>query len=477
MQHKAAFHGFSCRQGRQYHCVVIWNIAAYGITAARCRRRRTSSATDPPIVPIGAAGVVVLNDMESINEFYCSRHGVNRSAEAIFFELTRGTMGMSNLDGKEWTENRSFSMRVFRDLGFGKTSMEQHIMEELQELVRQISDTTGSLIPVLDYMIPSMSNVIAALLFGRRLELGDAKRDYVAKHLRRLLDGLNAGPVVEDKPKWLCRVTTALPFTRLGLMRRSRLMLQEFIKDQIREHESTLHPDINRDYIDGYLKKMMERHSEPVSSFQENYLLGNTVESLVGGSGPSSFRVFWLLHVCAQNPITVQSRIQKEIDNVVGHRRRPTWQDRKAMPFTMACLQEILRWKSLTPVGNQRGVLEDTFIGGYLIPKGSTVLLNSMGVHRNQEHWESPDEFDPSRFLTNDDTNLAKKYDHFVPFGLVPVHCPVSPTTGIQSVSMLAFRQHLVRVSPVFRSTRGGWGAEMVVSSTVVFLVGWSALL
>ncbi|KAM7312172.1 cytochrome P450 2J5 [Ixodes scapularis] len=138
--------------------------------------------------------------------------------------------GMSNLDGKEWTENRSFSMRVFRDLGFGKTSMEQHIMEELQELVRQISDTAGSLISVLDYMIPSMSNVIAALLFGKRFELGDAKRVYVAKHLRRLLDGLNAGPVVEDKPKWLCRVTTALPFTRLGLMRRSRLMLQEFIK-------------------------------------------------------------------------------------------------------------------------------------------------------------------------------------------------------------------------------------------------------
>ncbi|XP_002434582.3 cytochrome P450 2J5 [Ixodes scapularis] len=369
-------------------------------------------------LPIGAAGVVVLNDMESINEFYCSRDGVHRSPEAIFFELTRGTMGMSNLDGKEWTENRSFSMRVFRDLGFGKTSMEQHIMEELQELVRQISDTTGSLISVLDYMIPSMSNVIAALLFGKRFELGDAKRDYVAKHLRRLLDGLNAGPVVEDKPKWLCRVTTALPFTRLGLMRRSRLKLQEFIKDQIREHRSTLHPDINRDYIDGYLKKMKERHCEPVSSFQENYLLGNTVESLVGGSGPSSFRVFWLFHVCAQNPITVQSRIQKEIDDVVGHWRRPTWQDRKAMPFTMACLQEILRWKSLTPVGNQRGVLEDTFIGGYLIPKGSTVLLNSMGVHRNQEHWESPDEFDASRFLTNDDANLAKKYDHFVPFGL-----------------------------------------------------------
>ncbi|KAM7307487.1 uncharacterized protein ISCGN_011123 [Ixodes scapularis] len=43
MQHKAAFHGFSCRQGRQYHCVVIWNIAAYGITTARSRRHRAHS--------------------------------------------------------------------------------------------------------------------------------------------------------------------------------------------------------------------------------------------------------------------------------------------------------------------------------------------------------------------------------------------------------------------------------------------------
>uniref|UniRef100_A0A1S4KYL9 Cytochrome P450, putative n=1 Tax=Ixodes scapularis TaxID=6945 RepID=A0A1S4KYL9_IXOSC len=219
-------------------------------------------------------------------------------------------------------------------------------------------------------------------------------------------------------------------------------------RDQIREHESTLHPDINRDYIDGYLKKMKERHSEPFSSFQENYLLGNTVESLVGGSGPSSFRVFWLLHVCAQNPITVQSRIQKEIDDVVGHRRRPTWQDREAMPFTMACLQEILRWKSLTPVGNQRGVLEDTFIGGYLIPKGSTVLLNSMGVHRNQEHWETPDEFDPSRFLTNADTNLAKKYDHFVPFGLGRRNCPGKTLAYVQMFLYVATLLQRFRVFP-----------------------------
>ncbi|KAM7309586.1 cytochrome P450 2H2 [Ixodes scapularis] len=377
-------------------------------------------------VRIGTANVVILNDMEHIKKFYSSKEGVIRPTNAIIDELRHGATivtGVSNLNGKAWTQNRNFSLRVFGDLGFGHPSMEDHIMEELQDLVSQISDNAGGFINLKGYVIASVANVIAALLFGRRFNWGDDKHDFLVKHLRNVLDGFESGLVVENKPNWLSTITASLPISKPGVMRRSRILLQEFVRDQIREHKNTLPQDFNRDFIDGYLKKTMEQQSKTESYFDERHLLGNISEFLVTGTGPASMRIFWMLHICAQNPDSVQSRIQKEIDDVIGRQRQPKWEDRQAMPFTMATLKETMRWKTLRPIGGSRGIQENTFIGDYFIPKGTIVLLNSRTVHRNPDYWNNPDEFDPTRFLTSDGTELVKNEESFLAFGAGRRNC------------------------------------------------------
>ncbi|CAN7987093.1 unnamed protein product [Ixodes pacificus] len=68
--------------------------------------------------------------------------------------------------------------------------------------------------------------------------------------------------------------------------------------------------------------------------------------------------------------------------------------------------------------------LKDTYIGEYVIPKGSTVLLNLRAVHRNPAYWKNPDEFDPTRFMTSDGKLLEKNEDYFIPFGIGKRNCP-----------------------------------------------------
>ncbi|KAH9379442.1 hypothetical protein HPB48_012995 [Haemaphysalis longicornis] len=43
---------------------------------------------------------------------------------------------------------------------------------------------------------------------------------------------------------------------------------------------------------------------------------------------------------------TFQRNVQQEIDDIVGQHRCPTWKDRKSMPFTLAWLWEVERWKA-----------------------------------------------------------------------------------------------------------------------------------
>ncbi|EEC09042.1 cytochrome P450, putative, partial [Ixodes scapularis] len=188
--------------------------------------------------------------------------------------------------------------------------------------------------------------------------------------------------------------------------------------------QNTLNPDFNRDFIDGYIKKIKESDSESASHFNENNLLGSTAEFLLTGTGPPSSQIFWFLPICAQNPNSVQNKIQKEIDDIVGPHRQPTWKDRKSMPFTMASLKEGLRWKTIGIISGSRGILKDTFIGEYFIPKGTIVFLNLRAVHKNPAYWNNPDEFDPTRFMTSDGKLLEKNEDCFVPFGVGKRNCP-----------------------------------------------------
>ncbi len=68
-----------------------------------------------------------------------------------------------------------------------------------------------------------------------------------------------------------------------------------------------------------------------------------------------------------------------------------------------------------------RDAINDDRIGGYRIPKGSTILLSPYLTHRRPEFWENPRAFDPDRFLTARAAERPR-YAYF-PFGGGPRLC------------------------------------------------------
>jgi cytochrome P450 len=74
------------------------------------------------------------------------------------------------------------------------------------------------------------------------------------------------------------------------------------------------------------------------------------------------------------NP-NVQAHAQKEIDSVTGCSRLPTLADRTSLPYLEAILFEVLRLGTVVPVIARR-LNEDDIHNGYLIPRGTTVVVN-----------------------------------------------------------------------------------------------------
>lgn len=397
-------------------------------------------------IRMGAAKIVVLNDFPSIKKFYSIKESINRPQKMIFHH-NHAAMGFGALNGEAWKQNRRSSLSVLRGLGFGKASTEEHIKEELRYLIQHISTASGTAIPVQEFLLPSTSNVITALLFGTTYALDDPRRKRLVQLVATFVLRLISSPTVNWMPDWLTEICSALPFSRMGAIRGARQELLAFVRDRVQEHNRTLQKDINRDFINVYLKKIKEYHKEPNSPFQEGHLLGNAVDIYIAGtSTPASF-IHWLLAVCAQKPDTVQSRIQREIDDHVGRERQPAWEDCKKMHFTMASVFEILRWKNPLPVTNAREPQENTILDGYVIPKGTLVLSNIMAVHRDPTLWERPDDFDPTRFLSADGSCPAKRPEEIITFSVGKRMCPADK---LATVEMFLYVTSLLQKFTVF---------------------------
>ncbi|XP_040068815.1 cytochrome P450 2F3 [Ixodes scapularis] len=394
---------------------------------------------------VGAANIVVLNDFESIKEGLCKKELLSRLQNVA---RHAGVDGMTTLNGKRWSDNRKFALHMLRDAGLGKKAAEEHVMEESRQLLERISDTGGAALNVQEYVLPSMSNNVAALVFGSGLPYDDPRRKRLDYVLSEAVAALAAGSFVTVLPALLDRMAGRLPFTRLGTIRRTLRQLLDFISTQVEEHLASGDEQKDRDFINGYLEKIKEHQDEPNSSFNMEHLIGTVLNFFGAGSNTVALSVHWHMLNCAMNADTVQSRIQKEIDDVVGSERRPSWADRTRMPFTMATIWEMYRWRTISPLGIPRGATEDTHIRGFSVPKGTVVIANLWAVHMDPKLWTKPDEFDPTRFMDEEGWGILAKPEYLIPFSIGKRMCPGETLATVEIFVYLTSLLQKFRVLP-----------------------------
>lgn len=90
---------------------------------------------------------------------------------------------------------------------------------------------------------------------------------------------------------------------------------------------------------------------------------------------------------------------------------------KKNLPYLDAIVQEALRINASVPA-IARDVMGNVNLRGYTIPKGSVVMISFDALHKNSQTWENPLEFNPDRFLTeNNDSEKPKRHrNSLMPF-------------------------------------------------------------
>ncbi|KAF2641396.1 cytochrome P450 [Massarina eburnea CBS 473.64] len=137
------------------------------------------------------------------------------------------------------------------------------------------------------------------------------------------------------------------------------------------------------------------KEAQQLSNVELAYDLGILVDAGVETTGVT-IQCFTL--ACVAYPEWIP-KAQKELDDIVGEDRLPTFEDLERMPYIQAVVEENFRWRHLVPAGVPHATTQDDYYKGYLIPKGSTIVPLFLAMRHDKKLFDSPSEFHPERWL------------------------------------------------------------------------------
>ena len=152
----------------------------------------------------------------------------------------------------------------------------------------------------------------------------------------------------------------------------------------------------------------------------------------------------WAWHLLAQNA-EAEGRLHEELDSVLEGGRLPTAEDFAALRYTEMVVAETMRlYPPAWAIG--RLAIEDHEVGGYLIPRGSLVLICQYVMHRDPRFFPDPERFLPERWTA--EAKASRPQFSYFPFGGGQRRCIGEGFAWTEAVLMLATLARRWRLRP-----------------------------
>lgn len=200
------------------------------------------------------------------------------------------------------------------------------------------------------------------------------------------------------------------------------------------------------------LSMLLEAQDDDGSKMSDAQLRDEVMTLFLAGHETTALVLSWSWYLLATHP-DVEQKFHAELSEVLGG-RAPNVSDLPKLKYTEMIAKETMRlYPPAYAVG--REAIEETEIGGYLVPKGTQLFAFQWVTHRDPRYFEKPDEFIPERW---ENSEQIPKYAYF-PFGAGPRQCIGNYFAMMEVVLLLAtigqrFRfeldpEHKVEVLPV----------------------------
>ncbi|MFN8354494.1 MAG: cytochrome P450 [Spirosomataceae bacterium] len=180
------------------------------------------------------------------------------------------------------------------------------------------------------------------------------------------------------------------------------------------------------DMLDILLKA---RYDETGEGMTEEQILMESMQLIVAGHETSATALFWTFYLLTQHQ-DIYCKVKKELDGC----EEITTESLMKLTYCVQVIQEALRiyppfWMI------DREAINDDYVSGYKIRKGTMLLIYIYGIHNNDKFWSQPDKFNPERFSS---MNPKKETPFtYLPFGAGPKGCIGGNYATIQMLIIL----------------------------------------
>lgn len=228
--------------------------------------------------------------------------------------------------GKPWSDQRRFTLRVLKDFGFGKASMESTLLDELDKLCEELKRCCDKAIDIKTKMNISILNSLWSILTGQKLQLDDPKLQNILDRSNAFLASANPSSALASmlpSPhmfRWsICKPLRDALGLDLNSIKACVDGMVEIIEDQIKHHKSHFDPGCINDFLDSYIAEMARNKENEHSSFYKErghyYLVNVMIDLFLAGMETTASALNWSFLLLLHHP-GIKRKIQKEIDEV-----------------------------------------------------------------------------------------------------------------------------------------------------------------
>jgi cytochrome P450 len=329
---------------------------------------------------------------------------VERANEFHKAELLRKAVGplvgngLLTSEGDFWKRQRKLAQPAFhfqRIENYGETMVHQ-------TLALLQSWQNGEVRDVAHDMMALTLGIVTKTLFN--VDVSD-QADRIGGLMHTVLEAANDS-INSYNPVWERMFKTRQKRTEVATTE-----LFKIIDEIIAEHRKS---DKDAGDLLSMLLAARDENNQPMSEAQ---LRDEVMTLFIAGHETTANALAWTLYLVSQHP-DVETKLMSEIATLGD--KPPTMRDLPQMPYSEQVLKEVMRL--YPPAGGAtREPIRDMELGGYHMPKGSSIAISTYTMHRNPKYFAEPLKFDPERFSPENEAAIPKYA--YLPFGGGPRVC------------------------------------------------------
>ncbi len=372
-------------------------------------------------VSMGGRRFLVVADPGAISAALRDRPAViNRSERLVANAAEMGFDGIFAANGEAWQRQRPMVMGAFAP---------GHIKSYFPTLARvtrrlerrwQRALTEAHDIDLTADLMRYTVDAISGLAFGADIDTLERDDDVIQQHLDKIFPALTRR-LAALFPYWHW---VKLPADRE--LDRHLAALHAAVQEFIAQARARLAADATlRESPANLIEAMLVARDSPASGLDDKDVAGNVLTLLLAGEDTTAHTLAWMIYLLSRHPAALQ-RASAEAHAALGDERVPaSLAQTESLAYIEACCHETMRLKPVAPLQvGQAG--RDTVVAGVEVPRGCLLLFLMRPGSLDARHFESPQSFDPERWLRADGVHgamsAAKRIS--MPFGAGPRICP-----------------------------------------------------